>query len=123
MTAPNVTLEEMIAAVRNEADVVATTCVAGADEPLRAAIATLQSLKDAGEDVGEPRVETCGLCGTPPTVSRADYDTLLSDYKRVCVERNAAKNYVADKEAAPTRIEFSNGRVVVAVGGYLEVEK
>lgn len=32
-------------------------------------------------------------------------------------------NYVADKEVEPTRIEFANGRIVRAVGGYLVVER
>lgn len=94
----------------------------------QAILATLQSIKDAG-DVVEPPVcknirAALGATNDKELRALVNYiDTLIAQYKRVCVERDEAKNYVADKEVEPTRIEFANGRVVVAVGGHLDVEK
>ena len=55
--------------------------------------ATLQSIKDAGDDVVEPEtymidLDIGGEQYFPHVcVLKEDYDTLLSAYKRVCVER------------------------------------
>jgi len=101
-----------------------------------AILATLQSIKSAGDDVVEPEIlrlhrdeaEKLGMHRQGPylhelNVAFSYIDNLKAAYKRVCVERDSAKNYVADKEVEPTRIEFASGRVVVSVGGHLEVEK
>ena len=53
----------------------------------RAILATLQSIKDAGDDVVEP--STWEVCGEV-WVDEKDYLTLLSAYKRVCVEKDQA---------------------------------
>jgi len=101
MTAPNVTLDEMIESASAEvkyweaqsADTMDEQCFAMA----RATLATLQSLKDAGDGVTEPESwmmveylvdgETRKPCHLR-VVSQLAYDTLLSARNRVCVQRD-----------------------------------
>ena len=88
MTAP--TIDEQIANLKAK--------MTNGDKPLEAAIATLQSIKDAGDDVVEPTlVRIFRREGYGPLDIITSYDakkvveyidTLLAKYKLACVQRN-----------------------------------
>ncbi len=66
----------------------------------------------------EPRTETCGLCGTPPTVLKSDYDTL-----RACAMKwkADAERYLWLRLKVPDDVYYEIG-VVLELGGIEEID-
>ena len=92
-----------------------------------AILATLQSIKDAGDDVVEPKIYTkTFLRGSTmeehDVVLMHDYDTLLSAYKRVCVERDGWENKAGQYMDERDKAEASNKRLVDAIKNLRDVK-
>jgi len=80
--------------------------------------AEVERLRDALEDAADALYNPF----EPSNQSQA-YKAVLEALKSPELEPSNAGsgNYVANKEIEPTEIKFANGRVVRAIGGYLEV--